>query len=43
MRWGADARVLAPPKLREEIQSEAIEMMACYANGMQPAKKTLTA
>jgi predicted DNA-binding transcriptional regulator YafY len=43
MRWGADARVLAPAKLREEIQSEAIEMMACYANRAEPAKKTLTA
>ena len=42
MRWGAKARVLEPEKLRNEIQSEAIEMMAGYANGMDPVKKTLT-
>ena len=43
MRWGARARVLQPEKLRNEIQSEAIEMMACYANGMKQTKKALTA
>jgi predicted DNA-binding transcriptional regulator YafY len=43
MRWGANAIVLEPEKLRNEIQSEAIEMMAGYANGMDPVKRTLTA
>jgi predicted DNA-binding transcriptional regulator YafY len=43
MRWGAKAIVLEPEKLRNEIQSEAIEMMAGYADGKDPVKKTLTA
>ena len=43
MRWGAKARVMAPAKLRDDIQSEATEMMAAYANRMKPVKKTLNA
>jgi len=42
MRWGAKAIVLEPEKLRNDIQAEALEMMAVYANGMEPVKKTLT-
>jgi predicted DNA-binding transcriptional regulator YafY len=43
MRWGSKAIVLEPEKLRSEIQSEAIEMMASYVNGIEQVEKTLTA
>ena len=43
MRWGAKAIVLEPEELRDEIQAEAIEMMAGYASGMERVEKTLTA
>ena len=43
MRWGSKAIVLEPEGLREEIQAEAIGMMAGYASGMEPMAKTLTA
>jgi predicted DNA-binding transcriptional regulator YafY len=43
MRWGANAIVLEPEELRNEIQTEAIEMMAGYADGMEQVKKTLAA
>jgi len=43
MRWGSKAIVLEPEELRNEIQAEAIEVMAGYANGMEPVEKTLTA
>jgi predicted DNA-binding transcriptional regulator YafY len=42
MRWGAKAIVLEPEELRNEIQAEAIEMMAGYAGDMEQAEKTLT-
>ena len=43
MRWGADAIVLEPEKLRNEIRTEAIEMIAAYASGMEQPEKTLAA
>ena len=43
MRWGAQAIVLEPEELRNEIQAETVEMMAVYANSMDPLEKTLTA
>jgi predicted DNA-binding transcriptional regulator YafY len=43
MRWGAKAIVLEPEKLRDEIQAETVEMLAVYANGIEPMEKTLTA
>ena len=43
MRWGAKAIVLEPEKLRDEVQTEAVEMMAVYANGVDQVEKTLTA
>jgi predicted DNA-binding transcriptional regulator YafY len=43
MRWGARAIVLEPEELRNEIQAEAIEMMASYVNGIEQVGKTLTA
>ena len=43
MRWGANAIVLEPEKLRNEIRTEAIEMLAAYANGMEQVKKTIAA
>jgi predicted DNA-binding transcriptional regulator YafY len=44
MRWGADAIVLEPEKLRNEIRSEAIEILAAYANGIdiEQVETTLT-
>ena len=42
MRWGARAIVLEPEELRDEIQAEAIEMMAGYAGGMERVEKPLT-
>lgn len=43
MRWGAAAVVLEPESLRDEIQAEAAEMLAGYANGLGQMKKALTA
>jgi len=43
MRWGAAAVVLEPEELRDEIQVEAAEMLAGYANGVGKIKKALTA
>ena len=43
MRWGARAIVLEPEKLRNEIQAEAVEMMAGYANRMAPVENPITA
>ena len=43
MRWGAKAIVLEPEKVRDEIQTEAVEMMAVYAGGIEQVEKTLTA
>jgi len=43
MRWGADAIVLEPEKLRDEIQAETVEMLAVYANGIEQLEKTLPA
>jgi hypothetical protein len=42
MRWGANAIVLEPEELRNEIQAETVEMLAVYANGIDLAEKTLT-
>jgi predicted DNA-binding transcriptional regulator YafY len=42
MRWGSNAIVLEPKRLRDEIQNEAVEMMAVYANGMEQIEDTLT-
>lgn len=42
MRWGSNAIVLEPEKLRNEIRTEAIEMIAAYANGIDQVEKTLT-
>jgi predicted DNA-binding transcriptional regulator YafY len=43
LRWGARAVVLEPDKLRDDIQSEAADMLAVYANGTRQLKKALTA
>jgi predicted DNA-binding transcriptional regulator YafY len=40
MRWGSNAIVLEPEELRDEIQNEAVEMMAAYANGMEQIENT---
>jgi predicted DNA-binding transcriptional regulator YafY len=42
MRWGAKAIVLEPEELRNEIQTETVEMLAAYANGIDLVEKTLT-
>jgi predicted DNA-binding transcriptional regulator YafY len=42
MRWGAKAIVLEPQELRDQIQAEAIEMMAGYASGIDQVEKPLT-
>ena len=42
MRWGAAAVVLEPDELRDEIQSEAAEMLAGYANDVDLIKNALT-
>ena len=43
MRWGSAAVVLEPEELRDEIQSEAAEMLAGYANEAGTLKKVLAA
>jgi predicted DNA-binding transcriptional regulator YafY len=43
MRWGAKAIVLQPEELRNEIQTESVEMLAVYAKGIEQVEKTLTA
>jgi len=43
MSWGSNAIVLEPEEFRNEIQTETIEMIASYSNGMEPLEKTLTA
>ena len=43
MQWGAKAIVLEPEGLRNEIQTETVEMLAVYANSIKPMEKTLTA
>jgi predicted DNA-binding transcriptional regulator YafY len=43
LQWGAKAIVLEPEQLRNEIQAETVEMLAVYANGIEPMEKTLTA
>jgi predicted DNA-binding transcriptional regulator YafY len=43
LQWGAKAIVLEPKALRDEIQAETMEMLAVYANGIEPMEKTLTA
>ncbi len=43
MRWGAKAIVLEPEELRNEIRAETVEMLAVYANGIEPLEKTITA
>ena len=41
--WGAAAVVLEPEELRDQIQAEAAEILAGYANGVGQLKKALTA
>jgi len=43
MHWGASAVVLEPEELRDEILSEAAEMLAGYTNGVGQMNKALTA
>jgi predicted DNA-binding transcriptional regulator YafY len=43
MRWGAKATVLKPKRLRNEIRSEAVEMLAAYANVIKSNEKTVAA
>ena len=43
MRWGANAIVLEPEELRNEIRAETLEMLAVYADRIEQAEKTLTA
>ena len=43
MSWGSEAVVLEPQALRDDIQAEAADMLAGYANGLGQLKKVLTA
>jgi predicted DNA-binding transcriptional regulator YafY len=43
LRWGAKAIVLQPEELRNEIQTESVEMLAVYAKGIDQVEKTLSA
>jgi predicted DNA-binding transcriptional regulator YafY len=43
LRWGAKAIVLQPEELRNEIQTESVEMLAVYAKGIEQVEKTLSA
>jgi predicted DNA-binding transcriptional regulator YafY len=42
LQCGAKAIVLEPEAFRDEIQAETVEMLAVYANGIEPMEKTLT-
>jgi predicted DNA-binding transcriptional regulator YafY len=43
MCWGSQAQVLEPDALREEIRSEAAEMLGVYANGISRTQEALSA
>ena len=43
LRWGAQARVLEPDSLREEIRSEAAEILGVYADSSEQVESALTA
>lgn len=43
LQWGAKAIVLEPEELRNEIQTETVEMLAVYAKGSEQVEKTITA
>ena len=43
MRWGAQVEVLEPDSLREEIRSEAAEILGVYAGTSRELKKALIA
>ena len=41
--WGSQARVLEPDSLREEIRSEAAEILGVYAGTAEQVESALTA
>jgi predicted DNA-binding transcriptional regulator YafY len=43
LRWGAQAQVLQPDALREEIRSEAAEILGVYANSSEQMESALSA
>jgi predicted DNA-binding transcriptional regulator YafY len=43
LRWGSRAQVLEPDSLREEIRSEAAEILGVYANSSEQIKSALSA
>ena len=43
LRWGSQAQVLEPNSLREEIRSEAAEILGVYANSSEQIENALTA
>jgi predicted DNA-binding transcriptional regulator YafY len=42
LRWGSRAQVLEPDSLREEIRSEAAEILSVYANSFEQMESALT-
>jgi predicted DNA-binding transcriptional regulator YafY len=42
LRWGSQAQVLEPDSLREEIRSEAAEILGVYANSAEQVESVLT-
>ena len=43
LRWGSQAQVLEPDSLREEIRSEAAEILGVYASSSEQMESALTA
>jgi proteasome accessory factor B len=43
LRWGSQAQVLEPDSLREEIRSEAAEILGVYANSSEQMENAITA
>jgi predicted DNA-binding transcriptional regulator YafY len=43
LRWGSQAQVLEPDSLREEIRSEAAEILGVYADSSEQMESVLTA
>lgn len=43
LRWGSQAQVIEPDSLREEIRSEAAEILGVYANSSEQMESALTA
>ena len=43
LRWGSQAQVIEPGSLREEIRSEAAEILGVYANSSKQMESALTA